>query len=365
MVMTASSRPHDIVGPFLSNNLQCFVVDMLRGCGQRDCVAHQIRSPLLPVCKFGVAARSLGRDHALWRIDLYTAGTPRPPTPIGIHVSREPERCDGDQTTTGSHRTINLAGRRPPHRVRGKQNLVFLTLYRCTLRHQAILKKSPKCNRQPSRKPDNANLPAAHSRTGEALTPPGRQRAFRLVAQPGPRQLDESLPGQFRAGFADTAISTDVATRVWARRQADERCQMSSALEATVINLGNQQHGGYRADTAECCQALRFRFFRERTLRLDHRHLAVHFCLADQFLDQRVLAEQSTDFAPQKWREGPSIPGALFVDTRHPSPADPLPWHHDSVKRAQAFDSAHQSGAFVDKALASPTKPLRVFFFNA
>lgn len=29
--MTASSRPSDIVGPFLSNNLQFFVVDVLLG----------------------------------------------------------------------------------------------------------------------------------------------------------------------------------------------------------------------------------------------------------------------------------------------------------------------------------------------
>lgn len=267
--MIASSRPHDIVGPFLSNNLQCFVVDVLWVCGQRDCVVHQIHSPSLPAHKFGVAARSLGRDHAPWRIDLYTAGTLLPLTTIGIHVSREPEHCGGDQTTTGSHRTINLAGRRPPHRVRGKLNPLFLTLYCCALRYHAVLEKSPKCNCQPSRKSDNADLAAAHSRAGEALTPPCRQRALRLVAQPGPRQLDQRLPRQFRSGLADAAISTDVATRVWARRQANERCKMSSALELTVINFGNQQYGGYRADTAECRQALRFRLFREGTVGLE------------------------------------------------------------------------------------------------
>jgi hypothetical protein len=132
------------------------VSDALWGCGQRDSVVHQIHRALLPEYKFSVTAPSLGRDHAPWRIDLYTAGTLYPLTMIDIHVSREVESCVGDQTTTGSHRTIMLAGRRPPHRVRGELNSFFLTLYRGSLGDHAVLKKTPECNCQPSRKPDAA-----------------------------------------------------------------------------------------------------------------------------------------------------------------------------------------------------------------
>jgi hypothetical protein len=35
------------------------------------------------------------------------------------------------------------------------------------------------------------------------------------------------------------------------RREADERRHMSSTFELPVVNLGDQQHGGYRTDTAE------------------------------------------------------------------------------------------------------------------
>lgn len=99
--------------PWPHGDVKCFpaVVDVLWDCGQRGSVVHQIHSPSLPDSQFGVAARSLGRDHAPERIDLYPAGTPRPLTMIDIHVSREPERCVGDQTITGSHKTINFAGR--------------------------------------------------------------------------------------------------------------------------------------------------------------------------------------------------------------------------------------------------------------
>ena len=67
-----------------------------------------------------IALASLGRDHAPRRIDLYPAGTLRPLTTIDIHVSREPERCGGDHTTSGLREAINFPGRRPPYRPRGK-----------------------------------------------------------------------------------------------------------------------------------------------------------------------------------------------------------------------------------------------------
>src|ERR1700730_11761262 len=166
-----------------------------------------------------------------WRIGLYTAGTQVPLTTIDIHVSREPESCEGDQTTSGSQRTTNIAGRRPPHRHRGKLYPLSLTLDYGALGHYAMLEKAPERDCQLAGEPDNADFAAAHSGAGETFLPPGRQRTLRLVTQPGPSQLDERLPGELRPGFADSAIATDIAARIGARRQSDERGQMSPTLE--------------------------------------------------------------------------------------------------------------------------------------
>jgi hypothetical protein len=114
-----------------------------------------------------------------------------------------------------------------------------LTLSRCALRHQAILKKLPKRNRQSSGKRDDADLAAAHTGAGEPLPPPGRQGALGLVAQPRPSQLDQRLSRELGPGRADTTIPANVADRVRRRGQPNERRQVSSALEAALIDLGN------------------------------------------------------------------------------------------------------------------------------
>src|ERR1700680_839237 len=88
-MVASSHRPHGDVGPLLTNEVLFVLADALWDCGQRVSVVHQIHSaPSLPGWQLGVAACSLGRDHAPRRIDLYPAGTLRPLTTIDIHVSQ-------------------------------------------------------------------------------------------------------------------------------------------------------------------------------------------------------------------------------------------------------------------------------------
>src|SRR6266699_3730024 len=104
--------PHGDVRPLLTDNPWWLSLMCCVGCGQRASVVDQIHSPFsLPRRQLGVAASSLGRDHAPRRIDSYPAGTARPLTTIDIHVSREPESCGGDQTTTGLQGAIYLPDR--------------------------------------------------------------------------------------------------------------------------------------------------------------------------------------------------------------------------------------------------------------
>jgi hypothetical protein len=51
-----------------------------------------------------------------------------PRTIIDIHVSRSPKGTEGDQTTTGFRRTINLPGRQPPYRGCGKLKRWFVSI---------------------------------------------------------------------------------------------------------------------------------------------------------------------------------------------------------------------------------------------
>jgi hypothetical protein len=345
--MRSFHRPHGDVGPLLCGQ-SLVVVDALWGCGQRDSVVHQIHSAgLLPGCKFSVAARSLGRDHALWRIDLYTARTLRPLTTIGIHVSRKPESCSGDQTTSRLREAIYLPGRRSPYRRRGKL-YCSLTLYGRALRYEANLEKLPKGDRQSPSQRDDADFAAAHASTGEPLPPPSRQRALRLVAQPRPGQLDQRLPRELCPGLADAAIPADIAARVRDRRQADERRQMSSRFETAVIDLGNQKERGCRADPAEGDQTLCFVLGRKWACRLNEGRLTIEFDFGDQLLDDFVAAEEPTDLSPQIRRHWPSVTSAVLVEIGDPSSAYPLAGDHNAVQCAQAFDPSDKPCALVD-----------------
>src|SRR5258708_37558308 len=124
---------------------------------------------------------------------------------IDIHVSREPESCGGDQTTTGLQGAIKLPGRRSPHRFRGKL-YPSLTLYGRPLRHEAVLQKAPERDRQSPGERDDPNFSAAHAGAGKALSPPSGERTLGLIAQPRPGQLDQRLSRQLCPGLADAAI---------------------------------------------------------------------------------------------------------------------------------------------------------------
>jgi len=72
---------------------------------------------------------SFGRGHALQRIDLYPVRAPKHPLPtISIHVCRAPKTQVANQTITGLQAAINLPGRQPSRRWRGKlSDLLLLT----------------------------------------------------------------------------------------------------------------------------------------------------------------------------------------------------------------------------------------------
>ena len=125
------------------------------------------------VHRLGVAARSLGRGHAPWRIDLYTAGISNPLTTINIHVTREPESYGGDQTITRLQQPsiLPVAARLTAGAV---SSIFSLALYCCPFRYNTVFQELPKRNRQSSGERDNTDFAAAHAGAGEPFPPPCR-----------------------------------------------------------------------------------------------------------------------------------------------------------------------------------------------
>jgi hypothetical protein len=101
---------------------------------------------------------------------LYPVRVREHPRPIiAIHECRRPKAQVADQTTTGLRRAINLPGRQPPHRGRGKP---LLDLERGALRNDALFDEAPERYRELPCKRNDANLSAAWTLVTEAFVPP-------------------------------------------------------------------------------------------------------------------------------------------------------------------------------------------------
>ena len=115
---------------------------------------------------------SFGRDHALQRIDLYPVKMQAPSS--HNRYSRWPklESAAANQTTSRLRTAINLLGRQPPHRRRGKLNELLLDLERGSFWNDAIFNESPQRDRQLTCQSNNADLTAPLALVAEAFAPP-------------------------------------------------------------------------------------------------------------------------------------------------------------------------------------------------
>ena len=118
------------------------------------------------------------------------------------------------QTTTRLRAAINLPGRQPPHRWRGKLVELVSDFEGGSFRNDAVLDKAPKCYGKFPGKCNDPDLSAAHAFVGKALVPPQRQLARGLVAKPEPGQLDERLASKLCARFVDASVAVDIAAFV-------------------------------------------------------------------------------------------------------------------------------------------------------
>ena len=83
-----------------------------------------------------------------------------------------PKTQVANQTTTRLRTAIDLPGRQPPHRWRGKLAELRSDFQCRSLRDHAVFDKAPERNHEFPRQCDNADFPTPHALVGEALLPP-------------------------------------------------------------------------------------------------------------------------------------------------------------------------------------------------
>jgi hypothetical protein len=167
--------------------------------------------------------RSIGRGHALQRIDLYPVRVASTLFPQSVFTSAEARKR--------RWRTKLLLGCEQPSIFPVANRLTagavssltsWLDLECGSFRNNAIFDEAPERYRELSSQRDNADLATTHTLVPEAFVPPQRQLAVGLVPEPEPSQLDQCLPSELGARLTDAAITIGVAASVGAGREPHE-----------------------------------------------------------------------------------------------------------------------------------------------
>jgi hypothetical protein len=82
--------------------------------------------------------------------------------------------------------------------------------------YHPLLDKAPQGDRQFASERNDTNLAFAHPHPTKPLLPPQRELAVGLIAEPGPSQLDQSMPSKLFARLVDSAITVGIAAVVGA-----------------------------------------------------------------------------------------------------------------------------------------------------
>ena len=139
-----------------------FFISPLPGCGRRS---RCVRSwPCAPTRRL-VSGESA---CALFPQSIFT-------------FAESPKAQMADQTTTRPRTAINLPGRQPPRRWRGKLYDRVSTLQRGSFRDDAGFDETPQGDCEFSRQRDNVDLSTSHSLGAKALAPPNRKLAVGLI----------------------------------------------------------------------------------------------------------------------------------------------------------------------------------------
>ena len=269
-----------------------------------------------------------------------------------------------DQTTTGPKSAINLPGRQPPRRWRGKLLDCVSDFERRSFRDDAGFDETPQGDGELAGQRDDPDLAGPHAFRAEALAPPQRKLAVGLIAQPEPCQFDQGLPRELVARLADPLIALDVAAAVRARRKPEERSQMSSCCERSVIDLGDQHRRRRFADPAELRKDADLLGARELVRFAAERRLSFGFDLRDLLADHVVTREQAFDFASEELSQDTAVAGLHRVETRSQALADQLAGEPNPVKRQKPLDAPNDARAFLDQGLPFPFDPLRVLLVD-
>jgi hypothetical protein len=279
--------------------------------------------------------------------------------------AESPKAQMADQTTTRPRTTINLPGRQPPRRWRSKLHDRVSALERGAFGDDAVLDKAPQRDRKFSGQRDNSDLAAPHALGAEALAPPQRKFAVGLIAQPEPSQLDERLPRKLVAGLADPLIAVDVATVVGAWRKPNERRYMSSRLERSMIDLGDQNSRCRLAHRAELRQTLDLLGVREVSCVVVEGFLSIGLDLRDLSRDHLVAREHAFDVASEERRQRATVTGFHRFEALSQAFADAFAGEPNSMERQKSLDATNDAGALLNQVFSFPFDSLCILLFDS
>src|SRR3954447_22949862 len=250
-----------------------------------------------------------------------------------------PKAQVANQTTTRLRTAINLPGRQPPRRSRGKLVDLLSDLECGSFRNHAVFDKAPKGYRKLSSQRDNADLAPPHAFVSEALVPPQRQPAVGLVSEPEPSQLDQCLPSELGARFTDASIPICISALVRTRRKPHERRNMPPCFERAVIDPSDEHSSRRFSHAPQHLQPPDLFCMGKASAVVSKRFLSVSDNLVDLLRDKIVAPQHTFNVASEKRSQPTPVTGDHHIEA-FPQPfADALAGEPNPVQRQKPFNA--------------------------
>jgi hypothetical protein len=235
---------------------------------------------------------------------------------------------------------------------------------RRSFRHDTLFEEAPQRDRELSCQCDNANLAAAHPHAAEPLTPPKRKFTVWLISQPEPSEFYQRLAGQLCAGLVDPTITAHVAAGVRAWRKSNERRDVSSAFNATVVNFSDKDGGRHLADSSHFRQPLNFFTIWKARRLIAKSGLAIRLDFRDLFADELMMSQHSFKITAEKWRQWSTVARFDRIESFRQFPVNPFSAKTHAMKSEKPFDPANNPRAFFNEVFPLAFDPFSVFLCN-
>jgi hypothetical protein len=198
-----------------------------------------------------------------------------------------------------------------------------MTLYfhNRTFREDTLGYIAPECHQEPSRHGNDGDPSDATAGGSHPGSKPSADRGVRLIAQPEPSHLDQSLTDMRIARLADPLIMIHAAALPWRRSQAGIPGDFTTVVKAAKEHFQPQHRGTLRTNSLEAEKEHGGRWCRLGRRGLSSRCHSEHgvsfgFHRGDVVLNHSQAGQMSTNLLFEMGRQWPSITGPQLIETR-------------------------------------------------